>query len=231
MVIGNGLMAQAFKDYHLNDTVLIFASGVSNSNETNEKEFNREFNLLKSTIKDHPSAKLVYFSTCSIEDSSVKNNQYVKHKLAMEKFIASNLGSYVIFRISNVVGVGGNSNTLINFLVQAVKQEKVISIWQNAERNIIDIEDVKYIVDYVLQNNFKNEIINIAFRHSFLVTDILKVIELFLSKKAKIELIDKGNKLKIDTSKIDQVLQVIEIEKHKDLKYIMNLLKKYYNQT
>lgn len=229
MVIGNGLMAKAFKSYHLNNDIVIFASGVSNSTETNANEFEREFNLLKSTISNYPNSTLVYFSTCSIEDQSVKGSLYVTHKLAMEHFIATNIERYIVFRVTNVVGKIGNAKTLINYLVCAIKNNEVISLWQNAERNIIDIDDVKFIVDYVLQNSFKNEIINVAFRKSFLVKDIVSVIEQFLSKKAHLKMIDKGNKLKIDTLKIADALSIIEEEKSDDLLYILNLLKKYYS--
>ncbi|MCX7549363.1 NAD-dependent epimerase/dehydratase family protein [Xanthomarina sp. F2636L] len=228
MVIGNGLMAQAFKEYYLNDEVVIFASGVSNSTETNEKAFIRELNLLEKIILDYPKSKLVYFSTCSIEDESVKKNLYVKHKIKVEEYIAENCDSYIIFRVSNVVGKRGNANTLINYLVQAIQENKEITLWQKAERNIIDIEDVIFIANYVLNNDFNNETINIAFRKSFLVTDIVKLIEQFLSKKATINLIDKGNRLRIDTSKIAPALDTIETEKRANLQYISSLLKKYY---
>ena len=39
MVIGNGLIAGQFNKYRDNDNVIIFASGVSNSKETNSKLF------------------------------------------------------------------------------------------------------------------------------------------------------------------------------------------------
>ena len=230
MVIGNGLMAQAFKAYQLHDGVVIFASGVSNSNETNTQEFQREVALLKSTINQYPQAKLVYFSTCSIEDNTVKDNLYVKHKLAMEHFIVTHCSCYVIFRVSNVVGAGGNANTLLNYLVHAIQADKVITLWNQAERNILDIADVCYIVEYILEHEINNTIVNVAFRDSFLVTDIVKTIEQFLGKTARVHAIDKGNPLTIDTGKIAAALDQIEQQKPTDLNYIMNLLKKYYTQ-
>lgn len=230
MVIGNGLMAQAFKAYQLHDGVVIFASGVSNSIETNAQEFQREVALLKTTINQYPQAKLVYFSTCSIEDNTVKDNLYVKHKLAMEHFIAAHCDSYVIFRVSNVVGAGGNANTLLNYLVHAIQANKDVSLWSQAERNILDIDDVRYIVDYILQHDINNTIVNVAFRRSFLVTDIAKTIEQFLGKAARVHAIEKGNRLRIDTGKIAAALDHIEQQKPTDLNYIMNLLKKYYTQ-
>ena len=41
MIIGNGLLGSAFIEFDLPE-VIFFASGVSNSSEISEKEFNRE---------------------------------------------------------------------------------------------------------------------------------------------------------------------------------------------
>jgi hypothetical protein len=52
MIIGNGLIAKSFKkkkNYFKN--VIIFASGVSNSKNTNLKEFKREEKLVKKLLK------------------------------------------------------------------------------------------------------------------------------------------------------------------------------------
>ena len=39
MVVGNGMLAQYFDSYKDNDEVVIFCSGVSNSNEVNDVAF------------------------------------------------------------------------------------------------------------------------------------------------------------------------------------------------
>lgn len=110
MVIGNGLLAKTFETYHASNDVLIFASGVSNSKETNPEAFKRELALLKATIQNYPKAKLVYFSTASITDASVNTSAYVQHKIALENYIKSTTTNYLILRVSNVVGVNGNPN-------------------------------------------------------------------------------------------------------------------------
>jgi len=48
MVIGNGMIAKAFSQYKNNPKVLLFASGVSRSNEKEEASFLREKELIKS---------------------------------------------------------------------------------------------------------------------------------------------------------------------------------------
>jgi hypothetical protein len=203
MVIGNGLLAKTFESYRNSEEILIFASGVSNSTEKDPLQFSREFDLLKKTIKAYPSFKLVYFSTLSIEDKSVQERPYIKHKLQLEDYIKKNANKYLIARVSNVVGEIGNTHTIINYLVKAVKNEDPIEIWQLAERNIIDKDDLKYIIDELLRRNCTNKIVNVALSQSLLVTDIVSQIELYLQKKADARFINKGNSLHINVSKID----------------------------
>ena len=228
MVIGNGLIAKVFTCYCDNNDVIIFASGVSNSLETDQTSFNREFELLKKTIDAYPSSKLVYFSTISIEDPAVNESPYVLHKLRLENFIKYNLSYYLICRVSNVVGFSNNKHTIMNFLVNAIKKDIKIDIWSQAERNLIDKDDLKYIVGKLLEDGFGNNIITIATGESVLVTSILSQIELYFQKKAIVNLIPKGNRLNLDISTIASQLKEIEFTKGKGEAYINNLLKKYY---
>ena len=228
MVVGNGLMAKTFSEYNSDDSVVVFASGVSNSIETKASSFKREFQLLQDTITQFPKSTLVYFSTCSIDDDTVKDRPYVKHKEELEHYIQAEAKNYLIFRISNVVGRQGNDNTIMNYLVNAVKNNFEISLWKNAERNLIDADDVKSIVDDVLQSNTVNQIINVATRESLLVGDIIAQIEKYLGIEAVVNTIDQGNSITINTTKISESLDKIELVKGSGLQYIFNLLKKYY---
>ena len=45
MVVGNGMLARAFKSYQKQDNIIIFASGISYSNETDSSSFVREKEL------------------------------------------------------------------------------------------------------------------------------------------------------------------------------------------
>jgi len=53
MIIGNGLLANAFRDVVLPSDTLIFASGVSDSKSTNTLFFRREVDLLTNTIREN----------------------------------------------------------------------------------------------------------------------------------------------------------------------------------
>jgi len=58
MIIGSGMLARDFKSYEEDEHILIFASGVSNSNETRVSEFNREQELLIDSINKNTNKKL-----------------------------------------------------------------------------------------------------------------------------------------------------------------------------
>jgi nucleoside-diphosphate-sugar epimerase len=123
MIVGNGLIAKAFYDNYANrDDVLIFASGVSNSSNIDPKEFIREKTLLKSFLTERK--KIVYFSTCSIEDPSLENSPYILHKLEMEELVKG-VNDYLIFRLPQLAGKTDNPNTLLNFLYRKIKKSGI----------------------------------------------------------------------------------------------------------
>ena len=96
MIVGNGLVASAFAAFAEDDDYVIFASGVSNSQEKDPAAYQREFDLLRSHLR--PDTCLVYFSTCSIADQSRSHSHYIQHKIKVEEYIANHASDYVIFR-------------------------------------------------------------------------------------------------------------------------------------
>ncbi len=148
MIIGNGLIANGFLDRQIDHSkYIIFASGVSNSNETNPEEFAREKKLLLATIEKYPKLKLIYFT--SVLAGKVLN-PYYNHKFEMEKLIRANTNDFIIFMLPQVVGKLGNSANLVNYIVNKVKTDEPIEIHYGIDRSIIDIDDVISIVNYCL---------------------------------------------------------------------------------
>lgn len=227
MVIGNGLVAGSFSRYAQDERFLIFASGVSNSKSSTEADYKREENLLREAIRANPDKLLVYFSTTSVDDPDLLQTSYVQHKLDMEELVRTNANQYAIFRLSNLAGHSGNPNTILNYFWQHISQGIPFQLWQRSERNIIDMEDVFNIADYMLQHRLvTNKTVNIANTESYPVTRIVRAIEEFSGKEGIYTLIDRGGPVTIDTHEISGICRVLGI--HFGVDYLRTILKKYY---
>jgi len=69
MIVGNGMIAKKFKKYKDKGNVLIFASGVSNSNETRCTNFSKELKMVKHALKNFNDKQFIYFSSPLCQDS------------------------------------------------------------------------------------------------------------------------------------------------------------------
>ena len=222
------MIANRFLNYKNDNDFIIFASGVSNSKDTIEQNFLREFELLNQTIKDNPGKTLVYFSTCSIQDNDLASSPYVIHKKKIEEFINQNTPSYYLFRVSNLAGISNNPYTLLNYFILNILQDHPLTVWKNAYRNIIGIDDMYLVVNYFLHEKKNvNSIINIANPENYSVPYIIKFIEEHLNKKAICNEIEKGHNYKIDVSIIEPVINKLGIQFNDN--YLAALLKKYYH--
>lgn len=227
MVIGDGMIAKRFSNYADDKTIMVFASGVSNSSGAIHAEYQREEALLLNVLKEHADKTLVYFSTCSIYDPSLQDSLYVNHKLKMEHLIKNNAPSFFIFRVSNPVGFTGNSHTVLNYFIQHIKKQEHFTVWQYASRNLIDLDDVLKLCDHIIQNAEKrNCIINIAHPVNYPVISIIESIEKHFGKKGNYSIAEKGNSPLIDTTAIQPLFSLLHIDFNND--YLPALLQKYF---
>ena len=226
MIIGNGLIASLFTDCD-QENIIFFASGVSNSMETKKEEFLREENLIRKTIAENPNKVFIYFSTCSIYDSSKTESQYVLHKLKMEQIITQLCYQYLILRLSNAVGNGGNPNLLINYLVRSVKNSETINVHTKATRNFIDTEDIKNIVIQLIKNKNFNKIINIAYPENYTIIEILEILERFFQIKPTLNLVKSGSGYLIDIPDIQDYFNQHSLTNKEA--YLHKILEKYYS--
>lgn len=110
MIIGNGDIASVLPD---REDRIYFASGVSNSQETRESEFQRELELLwEQNQAELDFRKLIYFSSLSIY---YNDTPYTRHKKLLEETVRVWFPNYTIIRLGNITW-GQNPNTLINYL-------------------------------------------------------------------------------------------------------------------
>ena len=225
MIIGNGLIANLFREND-RENVVFFASGVSNSLETDKTAFLREENLIRKTIKENPNKIFIYFSTCSIYDSSKNGSSYVNHKLKMEQIVEELANQFLILRVSNAVGKGGNPNLLMNYLVNAFHQEKEITVHTLATRNLIDADDVKNITLKFINENSFNKIINVAYLENFSTKEILEILEKHFNKTAKTYLVKSGQSYLISIPEAEAYFTENKLTEKKE--YLLRIIKRYY---
>lgn len=226
MIIGNGLVAQGFSLYKDDKKVLIFASGVSNSTTKNPDHFNREALLLTDALSSNHDKIVVYISTCSIYDTSLQGSLYIQHKLKMEQLIKNYAQAFLIFRVPNLIGFTNNPNTILNYFYQHIQTGEHFTLWKNAGRNIIDMEDMAAIADYFIQKkNHPAQIINIANQYTYRVIDIVQILEKILNKKGNYTLIDMGDTPVIDISESIEAANMLGI--NFDENYLERTIRKY----
>lgn len=217
MIIGNGLIANVFSSYLDSNEILIFASGVSDSSECSSNAFQREMDLIKSY--DNTKMKFVYFSSINIENKT----EYFKHKKNIENYIVNNFTNYLIFRLPNLVGSGGNPNNMFNYFKRLIKSEDRIIV-KNVFRSLLDVDDLKIICDELMF--LKNKIINISHIKTYKVLDILIELSFFLKKPLNIHISDDEVFEKhYDNS--DEVSKLIDRIYDGKEEYIKKIIKKY----
>lgn len=224
MIIGRGLIASALQEFTTSNNLLMFASGVSDSTETDHYAFRREAKLVEQAIREHPGRLLVYFSTYSIEDDSLKMRPYTLHKLAMEQLITGTSDNFLICRLSNIVGLGGNKRTIFNFLFQNILHQRPITVWKNATRNLLDVDDMKAVLRYLIAQGRRNATVNIANPNSYSVTDIIERIERQLGRKLVGRYINRGRAVSIN---IDDTIDAINaLDRDFSIAYVDRLVRK-----
>ena len=214
MVIGNGLIANIFTEYKNSDSVLIFASGVSNSMEISDDSYKREFDIIK-TYEDI-DMKFVYFSTTNINN----DGKYFKHKKKVENYIIENFKNYLIFRLPNVVGFGGNNNNMFNFFKKSIINGDEIIV-KNVLKSLIDIDDVLFICNNLM--NYNNRIFNISYIELMNVLSIVEEMSKIFKTKPIIKLdLSKPHRDIIDNSDEVEVLIDERIDRNDYIKKIIN---------
>ena len=227
MIIGKGMIAQAFNDFYSNDDeILIFASGVSNSKTESDSEFIRERNLLLKHLQ--LGKHLVYFSTTSILDDLRSNSPYAEHKKHMENLVISS-SKFSIFRLPEIIGKSSNVNTLTNFYFDNIVNNREFSLWVDVKRNLVDIEDVVMIAnEFISDHQSRNQVIEIVAEQSTKSLDIIEILESITGIKARY--IPRESPI-FETSKKSSFLAASQTVKiPASLHYTESILKKYYGR-
>ena len=182
MIIGNGQIASQFRDADLASNLLIFASGVSDSNCVDLLHFNREKQLIRETIDKYPHLKFVYFSSCSLSQKSCIVSTYYSHKREVENIIQESSRECLILRVPQIFSHPKVHTTLIHFLYHSIMHQKEFRLNYGATRYLLDVADVPLLVSELSLTH--NVIIDVANPYKYSVKDIVADLELIISKKA-----------------------------------------------
>jgi len=147
-IIGHGDIASVLPD---RKDLLFFASGVSNSQEKRESEYQREKELL---LKQH--GHIVYFSSLGVFN---RKGRYFDHKREMEQLVKDIFTNYTIIRLGNIT-FGKNPHTFIN----AYKLKPYTP--KDEYRYIVDKEEflhwIKLIPDWYCEINIPGQRMKVA---------------------------------------------------------------------
>ena len=139
MIIGHGDIASVLKN---KKGWIYFASGVSNSRETREREYKREEELL---LKQNKNKHLVYFGSLSVYYNP--STRYARHKKHMENLVRAHFKHYTIVRLGNITW-GKNPHTLINYFRNAAKKGEKLEIW-DTYRYLVDEKEFLHWIEMI----------------------------------------------------------------------------------
>jgi nucleoside-diphosphate-sugar epimerase len=231
MLIGSGLLAKSFvSEYSHREDVCIYAAGVSNSTCTDTHEFSRERKRLLDALQQAKAVNpFVYFGTCSVADPEAQNTPYVQHKLAMEKLVSTH-PHYLVIRLPQVAGITPNPHTILNYLYAKIARSEAFSLWRNAKRNIIDVQDVASIVNQIIVDKIaRNMTLNIANPVSYSMADIVGAMERVVGKRAIYDVVERGSEYPIDVTSMLSFLSKTPVKFGDD--YLEQVIGKYYGKV
>jgi nucleoside-diphosphate-sugar epimerase len=212
------LLARGFGSAAETDlNAIICASGVPESQCSDAFAFRRERVLLNDlTLRARArDTVLVYFSVAPVYGRSTDlwvetaeaapETPYGHHKLECEKLVADSGARYLVLRLPNVVGPGGNVHQLIPSLVAQVLGGSVVTRI-SATRDLLDVEDLVSTVAALLRRGVCNRILNVASGVSTPVPRLVEVIAGVLGTSPSVVSIEGGDRQEFSLSNIRDLL-------------------------
>lgn len=203
MVLGSGLIARAFEHLRGDGRVLLFACGVSNSTTAVEADYARERDLLMAQERD--TARLVYFSTCSLFDPLLGNAGYIRHKLRMEDLIRDRFPDHLILRLPNVVGHTPNPHTLCNHIRNCILAGHTLAVQTKACRYMMGADLVaEGCTPLITAAKLRENTVNVCLDQPVPVPELVGAMEQLLHAKAKVQEVDSGSCYAVDNGTFKQ---------------------------
>lgn len=209
--------------------VTVFASGVSNSQETSQESFRRERELLQSHLSQPRKSDFIYISTCSVTNSLQDSSPYIEHKKEMEKLTLSEPNTSII-RLPNVVGPSGNKRNLVNYFVDAVVSGEKIFVQNLAKRYLLGVDEMTSLIGaYISQGTENGAIVEFAPPFSTPVVELVRQIEQILGSEGNVEIVDGGSSYLVDFKDTKRYSKPAGVEFPQN--YTNSILKKWIPKT
>lgn len=181
-------------------------------------------------LEDYLSAdieRLVYFGSCNVVNP-LQDSPYFQHKRAMESLVVAHPAG-IVLRLPQVVGKTRNPNTLTNFLRDRILAGESLTVWTQACRNLIDIEDVVRIAAQLFSESEPvPKVTSIASPWSLPMTEIVRLFESVLGRQARVIAVNRGEDMSIDTDLAQRLAQHIGLDFGPN--YPLRVIQKYYGQ-
>lgn len=225
MIVGEGLLARAFESFRSDRNILVFASGVANSRETDPAAFAREASLLETWLGDHPS-RFVYFGSCGASNPHEADTPYLRHKREAAQRVLTHPNGMVLM-LPQVVAHTSNPNTLTNYLHNKIVRGDPFTVWRDAERNLIDIRHVVDIGSAIVRDAPAGaHAVAIAAARSTPMPELVKMFERVLQRHAHCEYIDQGGPFAVDAHRAVETAHSLGIDLEGD--YAERTIWNYY---
>lgn len=205
-VIGRGVLAthlSAITDRH--PGVVALAAGVSSTTATSPADFDREAELVRSTLAQCRATRrvAVLFSTASEalyapgtdgteHQPLAPMSPYGRHKLAMEHLARTSGARWLVLRLGHLVGEGQRPHQLLPALVRKVLDGHV-QVYRGARRDLIDTVDVVAVLDGLLTAGVSGEVVNVVSGRPVPVEGIVDRIEELFDTRAVREHLSVGH--------------------------------------
>jgi glycosyltransferase involved in cell wall biosynthesis len=182
MLIGQGLVHDRFIEYSLNAGVL-FISDDLNVDSTPD-EIGEENWRLEQLLKENKDKHVVYVSSTRIQDPLEQASPYVVFRKQAESRISES-SSFLIVRLPQVMGSSTSKKTLVDFFIKKILNGDPLPVFQGAVRYIIDVDDVFFALHAIIKDRrIVNKTISLAHPTPLSISEMIPLIENFLSKKA-----------------------------------------------
>lgn len=228
MIVGNGLLAHGLQSrFPRRNDLILFASGVSNSGEIRQSAFAREAALFRSVVELNPGRTPIYFSSCAYRDEDTHVTPYIRHKRQMEACVA-NAGGFT-FRLPQIAGHSGNPGTLLNFLLRKIQNDETVPVWTMAERNVIDIEDMTFLLERLLEELGTHPPpapVDVASLLTLRMPDLVTRFAHALGAEPRMQPVTRGSSLDVNLSSVERIARQSGLALDGD--YLERTVNKYY---